>query len=183
MEESIMAEADLNQILDYIQEREETLSRYSDKLRQSLIKIANIFGRKDLCRYCGWYVHEHPTHKTGTGEIFCQTPVPKIEVSIDIVDDKHFHEEVEDEYSPNTKYYLAIIEHRLGYVETYDNDRFTPKYLLDFNGASREQLKALVKSGRLIPFLQKVADTLQGKSEEYREVAEVAEKLAKAVSP
>ena len=177
-----MAEADLNQILDYIQEREETLSRYSDKLRQSIVKIANVFGSKVLCRYCGWYVDEHPTHKTGTGEIFCRTPTPRIEVSIDIVDDKHFMEEEQDEYSPNTKYYLAIIKHKLGYVESYDNDRFTPKTLADFSDAPRELLKALVKSGRLIPFLQKVADTLQGKSEEYKEVAEVAEKLAKAAS-
>jgi hypothetical protein len=171
---------DLNQILGYIQEREKTLSRYSDKLRQGVVKISDVFGSKVLCRYCGWYVNEHPTHKT-TGEIVCGTPTPRIEVSIDIVDDKHFMEEEQDEYSPNIKYYLALIKHRLGYIVTYDNDRFTPKTVAYFSDAPRKLLKALVKSGRLIPFLQKVADTLQAKSEEYREVAEVAEKLAKAV--
>jgi hypothetical protein len=173
--------ADLNQILGYIQEREETLSRYSDKLRQSIVKISDVFGSKVLCRYCGWYVNQHPTHKTGTGEIFCGTPTPKIEVSIDIVDDKHFMEEEQGEYSPNIKYYLALIKHRLGYIETYDNDRFTSKTLAYFSDAPRKLLKALVKSGRLIPFLQKVADVLAEKGEEYREVSEVAEKLAQAI--
>jgi hypothetical protein len=172
-------EADLNKILGYIQEREKTLGRYSDKLRQSVVKIANVFGREDLCR-CGWWVDRHPTHKTGTGEIVCKTPIPKIQVSIDVIDDQPFMAEA-DEYSPNIKYYLAIIKHDLGYVETYDNDKYSPKNLRDFDQAPRKLLKALVKSGRLIPFLQKVADVLTAKGEEYREVAEVAEKLAKAV--
>ena len=176
-----MAEADLNQILAYIQDREETLSRYSDKLRRSLVKIADVFGRKDLCRLCGWYVSKHPTRKTGTGEIYCETPIPKIEVSVDIIDDVHFEVEEEGKYSPSTKYYLAIIEHMLGYVETYDDDRFRTSYLHYFSEAPRERLKVLVKSGRLIPFLRKVADVLDAKGEEYREVSEVAEKLAQAI--
>jgi hypothetical protein len=48
---------------------------------------------------------------------------------------------------------------------------------------SREKIKAFVKSGRLIPFLQKVADSLAVKGEEYKAVAEVAEKMAQAVNP
>jgi hypothetical protein len=88
--------------------------------------------------------------------------------------------EPENATAPEIKYYLAIIKHHLGYVDvvgTYSD----PSGVTAFDEAPRETLKALVKSGRLIPFLQKVANTLQGKSEEYREVAEVAEKLAKAV--
>jgi hypothetical protein len=176
-----MAEADLNQILGYIKDREQTLANYSDKLRQSLTKIADVFGSKVLCRLCGCYVDRHPIRKIGTGEIICKTPIPKIEVSIDVTDDKHFMEEEQDEYSPNARYFLAILRHKLGYVESYDNDRFTPKTLADFSDAPRELLKALVKSGRLIPFLQKVADILAEKGEEYREVSEVAEKLAQAI--
>ncbi|MCL6579940.1 MAG: hypothetical protein K6T73_11300, partial [Candidatus Bathyarchaeota archaeon] len=51
-----------------------------------------------------------------------------------------------------------------------------------FDDSSREKLKALVKSGRLIPFLQKVADKLQSVGEEYAEVSEIAEKMAKALT-
>jgi hypothetical protein len=175
-----MAEAqDLNQILGYIEQREETLSRYSDKLRQSLVKIANVFGRKDLCRLCGWWVDRHPTRKTG--EIVCEKPIPCIEVSIDIKDDEPFYVQPATDIAPEIKYYLAIRNHNLGWIYiTYSGEN--PKHVCDFAyDASRELLKALVKSGRLIPFLQKVADVLTAEGEEYREVAEVAEKLAKAV--
>ena len=179
-----MAEAqDISKILDYIQEREESLSRYSDKLRQSLAQISQVFGDANYCQQCGKWRGYHGTKELRQTWGACERFVPQIVVSIDIIDDMHFKVEEEDEYSPNTKYYLAIIKHRLGYVETFDNDRFRALDLHDFSDAPRELLKALVKSGRLIPFLQKVANTLAQKSEEYREVAEVAEKLAKAVSP
>jgi hypothetical protein len=177
-----MAEAqDISKILGYIQQREETLSRYSDKLRQSIVKIADVFGSPEYCQRCNKWVeyHNKKWKDTPEGKETCDNFKPKINVSIDVMDDKHFMQE--DEYSPNTKYYLAIKKHSLGYVETYDNDRVTSETLFNFDHASRELLKALVKSGRLIPFLQKVADTLQAKSEEYREVAEVAEKLTKAI--
>jgi hypothetical protein len=176
-----MAEADLNQILVYIKEREETLTKYSDKLRQSLVKIANVFGRKDLCRLCRCYVDRHPIRKIGTDEILCEKPIPGIEVSIDVTDDEPFYTLPATDTSPEIKYYLAIRNHNLGWVDiTYSGEN--PRNVCDFaHDASRELLKALVKSGRLIPFLQKVADELASKNQEYREVAEVAEKLAKAV--
>jgi hypothetical protein len=178
-----MAEAkEISEILSYIQQREETLSRYSDKLRQSLAQISQVFGDADYCQRCGKWKGHHGTKELRQTWGACERFEPQISVSIDVIDDMPFKvEEEQDEYALNTKYYLAIIKHRLGYVETFDNDRFTPKTLAYFSNAPRELLKALVKSGRLIPFLQKVADVLAEKGEEYREVSEVAEKLAQAI--
>jgi len=178
-----MAEAkEISEILSYIKLREETLSRYSDKLRQSLAQISQVFGDADYCQRCGKWRGYHGTKELRQTWGACERFEPQISVSIDVIDDMPFKvEEEQDEYAPNTKYYLAIIKHRLGYVETYDNDRFRALDLHDFSDAPRELLKALVKSGRLIPFLQKVADILAEKGEEYREVSEVAEKLAQAI--
>jgi hypothetical protein len=174
-----MAEADLNKILGYIQQREETLSRYSDKLRQSLVKIANMFGKSNYCRRCGkWQGYHSTTHRQTYGA--CENFEPAIEVSINVTDDKHFYVEPEDDASPEIKYYLAVLNHELGYIDVVGEYNAYGR-VTTFQQAPRELLKALVKSGRLIPFLQKVADTLQAKSEEYREVAQVAEKMAQAV--
>jgi hypothetical protein len=177
-----MAEApNISEALAYIREREETLSRYSDKLRQSLAQIAQVFGNADYCQRCDKWRGYHETEKARRTWGACERFVPQIAVSIDIVDDEPFHIQPEDDISPKVKYYLAIRNHKLGYTEnvgTYKNGE-----IVDFLRAPRELLKALVKSGRLIPFLQKVADTLQEKCEEYKQVAEVAEKLAKAISP
>jgi len=173
-----MAEVqDLNKILGYVQEREQTLSKYSDKLRKSLVKIANVFGSPEFCQRCNKWAEYH--EKPGVKDA-CDKFKPKIQVSVDVVDDQPFLKEAENETAPEIRYYLAVIDHYLGYVDeegTYSNSRL----ITTFEHAPREVLKALVKSGRLIPFLQKVAGTLQDKTEEYRDVAEVAEKMAQAV--
>ena len=165
-----MAEAGINQILGYIKEREATLSRYSDKLRQNLQRIFDVFGSPDYCRIC------NDEHKGQTAHDF----IPKIRISIELQDTEHFAEiGDEPEY-----YYLATRNGRLFIMGTVacemDITGWTCWYSQP-NEVSREVLKQLVRSGRLILFLQKVADTLQAKSEEYREVAQVAEKMAQAV--
>jgi hypothetical protein len=177
-----MAEADLNKILGYIQERERTLANYSDKLRQSLVKIADVFGNPQYCQRCNKWVeyHNKKWKDKPEGKSVCDNFKPKIQVSLDIVDDQPFLIEPEKETTPEIKYYLAIINHSLGYIDVVGEYSNLIK-VTAFDEAPRETLKALIKSGRLIPFLQKVADILQAKSEEYGEVAEVAEKLAKAV--
>jgi hypothetical protein len=178
-----MSEAqDLNQILGYIQEREQTLSKYSNKLRKSLVKIADVFGSPELCQRCNKWgeYHDKKWKDRPEGKDACDNFKPKIQVSLDIVDDQPFLIEPEHETVPEIKYYLAIINHWLGYVDvvgTYSNTRIA----ITFEHAPREVLKTLIKSGRLIPFLQKVADVLTAKGEEYREAAQVAEKMAQAV--
>jgi hypothetical protein len=179
-----MAEAqDLNQILGYIQEREQTLSKYSDKLRKSLVKIADVFGNPQYCQRCNkWSVfHDEKWKDKPEGKGVCGNFKPKIDVSVDVTDDIPFYKT--DEEMPET-YYLGITNHNLkiigvcGNVGIFADNR---QWTVWFENASREMLKALVKSGRLIPFLQKVADVLTAKGEEYREVAQVAEKMAQAV--
>ena len=176
-----MAEAkEISEILSYIEQREESLRRYSDKLRQSLVKIANIFGRNNYCRHCGRWEGYHANAQARKTWEACENFEPAIEVSINVTDDKHFYVEPEDDTSPEIKYYLAILGHELGYVDVVEEYNAHGR-VTTFQQAPRELLKALVKSGRLIPFLQKVADILAEKGEEYREVSEVAEKLAKAI--
>jgi len=170
---------DINKLLDYLRQREQNLSRYSDKLRQSLIKIASVFGPSNKCQNCDWYVDRHPT--IHAGEVICNKPTPKISVSVDVIDDEPFYIET-SEYAPGgmIDYKLAFQCHKLGYIEIYGQERSS---LREFVSAPREVLKELIKSGRLIPFLEKVADTLANKCAEYKEVAEVAEKMAQAVQP
>ena len=104
---------------------------------------------------------------------------PKIEVSIDLFDEQPFYRDEDLEEDA----YLAFHDHLLKIVFLPWN---APK---DFNLASeysvwqvgRFYLKQLVKSGRLIKFLEYTAKKLKEYEQEYREVSELAEKLAKAV--
>ena len=177
-----MAEADINQILGYIKEREATLSHYSDKLRQNLQRIFDIFGHPDYCQVCdvseGSLKHKGQKYADETAHVF----IPKIRISLDLQDTEHFAEiGDEPEY-----YYLATkngMLHIMGTVACEMDITGWTCWYRQPHEVSREVLKQLVRSGRLIPFLQKIADTLAQEGEEYKQVAEVAEKLAKAVSP
>jgi len=44
---------DMANVLKYIEEKEENLSNYNDKLRQNMVAIADIFGDSSCCRRCG----------------------------------------------------------------------------------------------------------------------------------
>jgi len=131
---------------------------------------------------CGQSKGAHPSHpevkKYGEHEF-----QPKIEVSIDIIDEKPFYEDKD----LNAKYYLAIIDHELKIKDLpRDVDPNTLHYLSGgyaMWNAPRWLLKQLTKSGRLLGFLQHVAKTLEKMEAEYGEVADLAEKLAKALQP
>jgi hypothetical protein len=166
----------LIEIIKYIQEREENLNRYSDKLRQSLLRIAQVFGSVRECQICNivhfWdqeYDHEFK---------------PKIHISIDINDQEPFlvEEGEEDKYS----YYLQFWDGNLRIrikklIFTTNEERVWDWRYID--DASRYVLKQLVKSGRLPKFLEYVAQVLQEKGLEYGEAAEIASKMADAVNP
>jgi len=100
--------------------------------------------------------------------------VPKIHVSIDLRDDEPFYED--DERTAT----LAIREGELEAVvhDKEHSEEIGPYYVHDI---SRTKLKALVRSGRLVKFIQKVKDEVEREEREVRELAEIAEKLAKAV--
>jgi len=219
---------ELVEVINYIFEKEKNLSRYSDKLRQSWVRIANVFGSKKECQVCSGYEnakqHHHyrfrvenkffstkedafkyaktiepnctprvvpenfdpgrwkdPENKIiyvrEIGDTFTHKFKPKIEVSIDIVDEQPFYEDEEN------KYYLAIIDHELKISEipVAISKPQMYKFTWPMWNAPRWLLKQLTKSGRLPHFLKYVAQKLEKMESEYREVAEIAEKLAKAL--
>lgn len=177
-----MAEAEIIKAIEYIQEREKNLSRYSDKLRQAWITISDIFGKAKYCRICGQSKGVHPDKHPEVKKYGEHEFQPKIEVSIDIIDSKPFYS------GEGSNYYLAVVDHYLKIVElSKDVEPATLhtfyKYTWPIWGAPRWLLKQLTKSGRLLGFLQYVAKTLKKMEKEYGEVADLAEKLAKALQP
>ncbi len=142
-------------LLQYIKMREQNLSRYSDKLRQTLNTL-NAILRDD------------------------------IKISIEVDDTEPFRVEKIEEDSGDIveyKYYLAIQDHRLIVRVHRDSAFYKEKW--DWFGianASRETLKCIIKSGRLLKFLQYVAENLEKTTKEYEAVATIAEKIAQAVS-
>jgi len=171
---------DLIKTIKYIEEREKNLSRFSDKLRRAWIRISDIFGLKKYCRICWQTANVHPDKHPKVLEYGVHEFQPKIEVSIDIVDEEPFYSDDE------SSYYLAIIDH---YLKILDLPRDvkpatlnTPnEYTWPMWNAPRWLLKQLTKSGRLPKFLRHVAKTLEKMEAEYKEVSEIAEKLAKAL--
>jgi len=177
-----LAEADLIKTLKYLQEREKKLSNYSDKLRQAWIKISEVFGLKKYCRICWQTANVHPDKHPEVLKYGAHQFTPKIEVSIDIIDGKPFYSD------EGESYYLAIIDHYLKIVELPKDVKPTTlnapnKYTWPMWNAPRWLLKQLTKSGRLLGFLQHVASVLEKAEKEYSEVADLAEKLAKALQP
>jgi len=100
---------------------------------------------------------------------------PKVEVSIDFQDEISFYQ-AED----GDTYFLAFKDHQLVANIVFSEYEADVRELAEI---SREALKALVRSGRLIDFLKLAAEKLAEAEQEYKQVAEVAEKLAKAVQP
>jgi hypothetical protein len=236
-------ENELVKTIRYIEERERTLSRYSDKLRRAVERIFNVFGKPSECQVCGYgetrYLHfkyyyypdereEYHTCysvKVGVDEVPAEVNgmrtevlevdealdadtidvkvksfdkdrkvwfvfknpkyhrfMPKVFVSIDVEDGVPFYS-VGDEEAVD-EYYLALRKHELVIVmrTRYKNEAWTSgAKVYGVDQVSREVLKALVKSGRLLEFLKTVSEKLQKMSEEYREVSEIAEKMAKAI--
>lgn len=214
---------DVASVLKYIAERENNLSKYSDKLRQSVQRIFNVFGDSQLCQVCGerpsYSLHgryfdrrerqpyqeipdAHPhgqpklvTHYEYVGfwgnkqeniiyfeknETFHEVK-PKIEVSLSMRDEKPFFEEWAEEYASRTRAYrLVLLDHNL-WIENRIVENATHT-LMTADQVSRKVLMRLIKSGRLTAFIQDIADALQKESEEYKEVAEIAERMAQAIS-
>jgi len=165
--------ADLPQVLAYLQERERELSKYSDKLRESVKRVISVFGDSDECQVCGKHEEVYSegdikNHEEATGHKF----VPKVYVSIFVLDNEPFYT-VED-----FELRLALVNGKLVAWDSRGGE-YNAKHHI--GNLAREHVKALVKSGRLIPFLQKVKQELDETTQEYRQVAQVAEKLADAL--
>ena len=163
-------------ILGCIKERKQKLENYTEKLRESIEKIVCMFGPSDECVFCGYKERLHPYKFSATGEV-CNFK-PKIDVPIHIIDDKAFYVEVWVG-ADRTKYYLAFYNHELKIAREDSEGVIDYIYLIDL---SNDGLKALIKSGRLIKFLKKAADELEKTSQEYKEISEIAEKMANAIT-
>jgi hypothetical protein len=198
----------LKEVIKYIEEREENLNKYSDKLRENLLKIVNLFGDSNYCRICGnkqkiyfeniALISEKVKEKF-KGEVYIPHDIvfadpellsedykkyakhkftPFIQVSIDIKDVEPFRE-IEKEYEGKYLYYLAFSDHKL-VIEKFDTSLDSTE-IIYFDEASRETLKEIVKTKALVKFLKYVAEQLKQKEEEFKQVSEIAEKLASIV--
>ena len=198
--------------MKYLIERSESISRYSDKLREALERIENQFGEKRRCRICGIYTTSEKdqlvyanividTNKPNAkaivnkmiphDELFSKYAdilddankpyafhkfTSSIDVDIDIKDTEPFFT-IDDKY-----YYLAFRDHNLVALIEREEEIENTESVHYISSISREALKALIKSQRLIKFLAYVADELRKKEAEFKEVAEVAEKMAQATT-
>jgi uncharacterized coiled-coil protein SlyX len=175
--QSTTAGAELTQTIVYLAEREANLSKYSDKLRESLGKIANQFGSADECVICG--NRKSAGTAAGNGENYgkhmsgAHAFKPKIVVSIRVQDTEPFNADETDE-AVKTLVFDGTVQIGFG------QGGFMQNRTID--EVSRYTLKQLVKSGRLPKFLAYVAEKLQEAENEYKEVAEAAEKMAASLT-
>ena len=144
----------LQKTIKYLEERQTNLSRYSDKLSSALYAIANAIDDLNL-----------------SSDLY-------------FIDTEPFCTREKDEFTTE-KGYLQIykgtlITHyavlRYGYLD-YEKteDRI-------FNSIPRSERKQIVASGRLPIFLAAVAEHMRETEEEYRKVAEAAEKMAASIT-
>lgn len=213
------AEADfsgLQQTIKYLAEREANLSKYSDKLRENLQKIANQFGSEKECAVCGYtlssgWAHGHykwVKHGTAFNSIAemekasgaKMAPRPQGESRWGIPGENiEFYEENAEWHTPQPKNQISI---RVQDTEAFNLDQpyENPKTLVldgtlqigfgqgvfmqnqTLEEASRYTLKQLVKSGRLPKFLKLIAEKLTETEQEYKAVAEAAEKMAASLT-
>jgi hypothetical protein len=172
--QAVEESADIVRVFDYLREREEELSRYSDKLRKSVWRIANVFGDSDYCQICDYTQDKHDKeHKF----------LEKIEISVDIDGDEFLENEGEDEDEDRELCKLCLVDSRIKlkcyYEDNEDNEEHTTLYSLE--NVSRYLLKKIIKEKQIIKFIEKVKRGLDGVTDEYRRVSEIAEKLASAL--
>jgi hypothetical protein len=189
------AEADFVGLIKYVSEREKNLSKYSDKLRISLQRVFDVFGNPEYCQICNSTVNSGTA--TGEGEnkekhMGGSHPfTPKIRVSEEIEDTEICIETSEDELNFE-RYRLVFSDGKLllrGWRNCEIDATGVTVWFTEPEGTqrggtpSRAELKQLVRSGRLPKFLALVAEKLTAAEAEYAQVAEIAEKMAKAISP
>jgi hypothetical protein len=208
-------EAEMLEVIRYIQERSENLRRYSRKLREAISIIESQFGERNRCRVCRLctrvegekrlvyanaaisglkvfdpkaqpLVNKFVEHDELFSEKYLdileykyRKPhkfVPCVDVDIDVDDTEPFYV---NEYGQ--KYFLAFRNSELVcIVDEWNGERHKDYKALSDLG--RDALKDLIKSKRLIKFLEYVAEELRKREQDFREVSEIAEKMALALA-
>jgi hypothetical protein len=202
------SEEDFVGLVKYLEEREKNLSKYSDKLRENLAKIAGIFGDESCCQICGFeegstkhvkyrdeqgYLHDEKTSVVNgitvtyaANKDYSHAFKAKIEPSFEIEDETEFRVIQEENNFGKTTFRLILLPdwgRRYNYggllVKKVVNDYEEGAIYQTFaDECSRESLKTLVQKGRLPKFLAYAAKKLAEKEQEYQQVAEAAEKMA-----
>lgn len=183
----------LAEVVKYIAEREDNLSKYSDKLRKNVEAIFNIFGNKRYCQVCNKennpgnnYVPDEKQaiiHAEITGHSF----VPKINVSIEFKGtpfNTFTLGDGNDEHPDYVKEYLSMEDGELYIVrDTYTcaDEMYEHRRMFAYE-PSRDLIKRLVNSGAITQFFNQLAEKLIEVGDNYKEVAEKAERMAQAIS-
>jgi mRNA degradation ribonuclease J1/J2 len=197
------SEEDFVGLIKYVEERERNLSKYSNKLRQNLQRIFSIFSPPYCCRICGCsendqkhipfrdeqgYLHDEKTSTVngitvtyGANKNYSHDFVETVSISIDVQDD--VFEERSTDKEGDEQFWLQIVDGDFAIASGWDHNA---RWLTNPSGRQswtpdRELLKALVRSGRLPKFLALIAQKLSEAEKEYGDVAEIAEKMAKAI--
>ena len=192
--------AELVSTVEYLREREEELSRYSDKLRAAITRIWSMFGSSFTCQICHvsqaiydyaeWErladrdtfmqvrdeTHDHDEavkklHELGKLKMKLHSFVPKIDLSIDVEGEGWENEE-------KVRKALCINN---GYmrVKIYDDEAGYEYY--NVKDVSRETMKEIVRQGRITQLIDTIKHKLDETTEEYKQVSEIAEKFAVAL--
>lgn len=203
---------DMASVLKYIAEREDNLGKYSDKLRQNVQRIFDVFGSHTDCQICGKDTHrghgkfrarrngnrpkwmpeatdtipdmyarmatpEDGDHgKDGVYTLWednpdQHVPIPKIDVSISLRSSVFYQED-------GSSWAIDMDNRGLAFFHEHEDGSTTTPNAYE---VSRIALKVCIQKGSLTAFLQKIAETLKQESEEYQEVADIAEKMAQAI--
>jgi len=113
------------------------------------------------------YVEEHEHHQF----------VPKIFVSIEVIDVESFYER--DDCDGYSEEYFIVINRDGMKAEVRCRGDF--RHYVEIENLQRKAVKELVRSGRICKFLARVSKQLEETGKEYQEVAEVSERLTTAL--
>jgi hypothetical protein len=203
--EELGGSPDAASVLKYIAEREQSLGKYSDKLRANVQRFFNIFGDPLKCQICGWSREQghHAKYMSRKDHTFTDilpengkivkhdeygifgNPVTREEY-FEEVKDIHFHiPQIRVSISMRDEHFLDEEDHDWWALDVCRNGLAIwhggPSGMCNAKNAPLYVLKALITSGRLTAFLQDIADKLKDESEEYKEVADTAERMAQAI--
>ncbi len=150
------AGAELTQAINYLTERQTNINRYSDKLSEALGKIDKAISDIKISRDFT-FIDTEPFYTKTTSE-------------------------TDQEFSTIEKGFLTIQDGhlKLKYFKTAGGGYTQTEQWYVFQ-IPRLERKAIVQSGRLPKFLAYVAEQLAVAEQEYKQVSEVAEKMALAI--
>lgn len=138
--------------IKYIQEKNENINRYSDKLSKALYTISQIIAKINISRDFAFL----------DTEPFCTTEINEFETEKGFLLLKNGNLE--------TEFQTTNVIYDMPHVERWQ-----------FGSIPRKERKAIIQSGRLPKFLAHVAEQLEKADLEYNVVSEIAEKMAKAI--